>query len=116
MNQASSSTRNDHASRGLLANVSVDDMRRRTETEPYRKLWQRLVAGWREMQRRASRDGAVGDGAVGSHSCTAGVVDAGLAWRLNGDRDALMYVESCIDLLAAAYWPDGPANFVRSRA
>src|SRR5262245_22995233 len=99
--------KNAAVSRGLLAGVSVDELRKRTETEPYRKVWQRLVAHWREMARRAERDGgAIGYGAVGMHSATAAVVEAGLDWRLTGNRDALAYVEHCIDVLVAAYGPD----------
>lgn len=100
-----------HASKGFLAGMSVDALRRRAQTEPYKKLWTRLITSWRETLRRADRDGgSIGYGAVGWYSFSSGVVDAGLIWRLTGDRDAIAYVERCIGFLAAAYGPDSPTR------
>lgn len=103
------STSNRHASKGFLAGMSVDALRHRTKTEPYQKLWSRLVRSWRDILNRADRNGGMmGYGSTGSHGCTAGAVEAGLIWCLTGNRDALAYVERCIHFLAAAYGPDSP--------
>lgn len=104
-------------SRGLLAGLSVDVLQRRTETAPYREVWQRLNANWLAL---AARDAAtpeyLSSGALGWHSVTLGVVDAGLAWHLTRDPRGLDYVQRCIgylvELCEDAQWREAtPTHF-----
>lgn len=97
-------------SRGLLAGVKPGYLESKIKTEPYNRLWERLVRRTGEWldSADASPCGVITYGALGSASASGGVIEAALVWRLSGDTRALGYVERCIRVLDAYYGPAGP--------
>ena len=94
-----------NTSRGLLATVDVEAVAARMATRPYRDLWQRFQQRTRETM-AAAREGnfrTLATGSLSWHSHTPMVCEAALLWRLSGDRDALRYVEQCIDAIESAH-------------
>lgn len=100
-------------SRGLLAGMSIEELRRRRSSPPHAAVWTKLVSWWREIVARDAAAGEyVGLSGMGWHSVTPGVVAAAAIWRIDGTREALEHVERCIGYLAEIY--EGPADFVKS--
>jgi len=103
-------------SKGLLAGMDVAALKRKVTTEPYAALWSRLNVHWRDIAKRQAAAQAKGEhysyGALAWHSITPGIIEAGLAYHLAGDTEALAFVEDAIARLAA-HWktltpnPDG---------
>ena len=97
----------------LLAGSTMDALREKTTTSPYRELWKRIVARWREMVALdAATDEYLTYGGLGWHSVTPGVVEAGVIWRLCDDRAGLEHVERCIGYLSEVY--EGSPGYVAS--
>lgn len=85
-------------SKGLVAGMSVAELKARIEREPYAKLWERLERRTREVMALV-REGdftTTTYGALGWHSITPMSREAALIYHLTGDEDALRYVEQCI--------------------
>ncbi|OGV84018.1 MAG: hypothetical protein A2340_09175 [Lentisphaerae bacterium RIFOXYB12_FULL_60_10] len=88
-------------SKGLLAGVSMDELKRRMVTPPYQDYWQHLTRRWREVADWEEQTGRI----VNIGSCAGGQVtwlvrEAALEHVLTGDRKALDYVGKQIDKLA----------------
>ena len=85
--------------RGMMAGFSVEALRRKAATMPYAGLWQRLKRRTREVmdEARAGDFRTLSYGALAWHSVTPMAREAAMLWLIDGDADALLYVEQCID-------------------
>lgn len=103
-----------NTSRGLLASMDVEAIAARMETSPYRDLWLRFQSRTRETMAAARKGGfrLLGTGSLSWHSHTPAVREAALLWRLAGNRDALLYVEQCIEAVESAH--HAPSLFIKA--
>ncbi len=91
-------------SKGLLAGVSLEEMKARISRDPYRPYWERLTARWREIAAWEAETGEVRYiGSCAGAQITWLVREAALEYRLTGNPDALAYVARQIDKLADVY-------------
>jgi len=90
-----------NTSRGLLAGMDLEVLKKRTVTQPYREYWENLTRRWREVAAWEEETGRI----VNIGSCAGGQItwlvrEAALEYRLTGNNDALAYVGKQIDKLA----------------
>ncbi len=87
--------------RGLIANMSIADLKLKIVQEPYNTLWQRLKIRTREVMKSARKGNfaTLSYGSLAWHSFTPMVCEAAMMWLLEDDEDALLYVEQCIDVV-----------------
>ena len=91
-------------SRGMLAGIPGDALRAKASTPPYDRLWRRLQRRTREVmaEARAGDFRTLSYGALAWHSLTPMVREAAALWLIDGDEDALCYVEQCITAVDGA--------------
>ena len=90
-----------NASRGLVAGMDVDALKKRIKTAPWREYWERMTKRWREVAEWEEKTGRIIIiGSCAGQNITWLVREAGLEYRLTGNEDALKYVEKQIGRLA----------------
>lgn len=83
--------------KGFLAGFDVESLRARLSHPAYARLWERLRRRTHAVM-AAARESAFQllIGGIGWHSRTPSILAAALLYRIEGDQDALKYVEECI--------------------
>lgn len=89
---------------GLLANIDIDALKKKTSTSPSNHLWSYLVSRWEGIAARVAEEGKFFDqGALGWHGITPMVVEAAVIYHLDNRKDALEYSLRCLQNLLDTY-------------
>jgi len=98
---------------GLLAGYDIDELRAKVRREPFKAIFDGIVARVREAARRDRQtDVILPGGWCHSQYFTPMVLEAGFVYRMTGDETALEHVRRQIDKLARVH-ADPPESFYR---
>ena len=93
---------NTNTSKGLLAGLSIDDLKKRTTTDPYKEYWNGICERWRRIADWEARtEGYRNIGSCGGGQITWFVREAALIYRLTGNEDYLKLALRQFDAILA---------------